>query len=126
MIYSETKGWVDLKLVPGIYDLMALQNDVSIYLTSQTNIDAGEFKYLYVFFGGENSIMINEQKHCMRLKVNALTVNLDAMIKSGMLSEILIGFDFCDAISVDTSYNNDGCYILDPRIIVKGYSEISL
>jgi hypothetical protein len=126
MIYSESKGWVDMKLMPGVYDLMALQNDVSIYLTTQTNIDAGEFKYLYVFFGGENSLMINDQKKCMRLKVNALTVDMAAMIKSGMLSEILIGFDFCDAISVDANYNNDGCYILDPRIIVKGYSDISL
>jgi hypothetical protein len=125
MLYSETKGWIDLKLTPGVYDLVALQNNASVYLTEQTSIDAGEFKQLYIYFGGNNSIMVNGAKKCMRLKSSALTIDLNAIIKSGTLNEIILGIDFCDALSVDPTYDSE-CYIFDPSVFVKGSNEIAL
>ena len=112
---GDDEGWTDLTAVPGVYNLLALQNLDT--LVAQGTVPVGMLKEIRLVLGSNNSIKINGQVYPLtipsgsesglKIKVNKkLTAPLDSLL-----------VDFDAALSIHQEGTND--YKLRPVIRIK-------
>lgn len=123
---DSTSGWVTLNTNSGIYNLLELQNDVSVLLATEQELQAGAVNQMRIILGTNNEVMLTDSS-TTELTVNSaintgLKLNVNSEIRAGAKTEILIDFD-ADKSIVSTGENS---FLLKPVITVESVSYTEL
>jgi hypothetical protein len=111
-------GWTALGTRAGIYNLLELQNGVSVLLANNYDFPVGKINQLRLILGDSNTVVIDSvNTYPLRTpsaKQSGLKVSVNATIKSTGKTEIL--FDFDAQASIHEQGN--GQFMLKPVIKV--------
>lgn len=125
--YSDTEegrdGWVTLATKSGIYDLLLLQNDVTVVLANGGKLPIGLVDQMRLVLGSENSIVIDDVVFDLKTpsaQQSGLKINLGTVFGPNKTYQILIDFDAGKSI-VD---HGNGSFSLKPVIKVESIVEI--
>ena len=113
---DDTTGWTDLAAVPGVYNLLGLQNGLDT-LIGQGTVPAGMLKEIRLVLGNNNTIKVNGQTYPLTIPSGAesglkLKVNRNL---SAPMDSLLIDFDA--ALSIFQEGTDD--YKLKPVLKIK-------
>ena len=96
---NDSSGWQSVKTVPGIYNLLDLQNGVDT-LVGAADIPAGTLKEIRLILGSRNSIMIDSVVHPLTIpsgSESGLKIKLNKKLQAGTDALVI---DFDAALSV--------------------------
>src|SRR5687767_5053267 len=96
---NDSSGWQTVKSVPGIYNLLELQNGIDT-LVGAAEVPAGTLKEIRLILGSENSIMIDSVIHPLTIpsgSESGLKIKLNKKLEAGTDALIV---DFVAALSV--------------------------
>ena len=113
---DDTTGWTDLAAVPGVYNLLGLQNGLDT-LIGQGIVPAGMLKEIRLVLGTNNSIRVGGQTYPLTIPSGAesgLKIKVNRNL-SAPLDSLLIDFDA--ALSVFQEGTGD--YKLRPVLKIK-------
>lgn len=113
---GEDKGWTDLTAVPGVYNLLDLQNGLDT-LIAQGSVPAGNLKEIRLVLGSNNSIKVNGQVYPLTIpsgSESGLKIKINKKL-AAPLDSLLVDFDA--ALSVHQEGTGD--YKLRPVLIIK-------
>ncbi len=122
-IHSEGKGWISLPCNAGVYDLLTLQNDVTVVLANDHKIPAGQASQMRLILGSHNSVMIGDASFPLNTPSamqSGLKFNINASFEDDKDYEVLIDFDANESIVIE----GDGTYSLKPVLRLKAITEI--
>jgi hypothetical protein len=91
---SDSSGWQTLQTIPGIYNLLDLQNGVDTLIAS-AELPTGKLKEIRLILGSENSIMIDSITHPLTIpsgSESGLKIKLNKDLRVGF-DELVIDFD---------------------------------
>lgn len=127
MVHHETSGWVNVAVNSGVYNLLDLQNDVSVVLASGASLPVGKITQVRLILGSNNSLTINGDTGAINYPLTVpsgsetgLKVNINTDILAGHTIQILLDFD-ANASVVD---HGNGTYSLKPVIKVESVVQI--
>ena len=117
-VNHEDKGWIGLPVKQGIYDLLTLQNNVTVVLADHVEIPYGRITEIRLLLGENNSLQ--DLNSIYPLKVpsgseSGLKIKLDELVTSNQNIDILLDFD-ANASIIETG---SGKYMLKPVLKVK-------
>lgn len=125
--YSDTdkgsNGWVSLPTNAGVYDLLTLQNNVTVVLTNPDDIPAGKVQQMRLILGSTNSVMIDSLMFPLSAPSSentGLKFNLDFDFIKDKSYEVKIDFDAQHSIVLD----GHGGYSLKPVIKVESITKL--
>jgi hypothetical protein len=98
------KGWVSLPTNAGVYDLLTLQNDVTVVLANDQKIPAGSVDQMRLILGTHNSVMIDDLSFPLRTPSamqSGLKFNINATFEDDKEYEVLIDFDANESIVIE-------------------------
>lgn len=110
-------GWVPFPVQPGIYNLLDLQDGVTVMLNPGTTIPAGHMDQMRLILGQDNTIMIDSTLLPLdtpSAQQSGLKINVDYNFHDGDQYQILLDFDAGQSI-VD---KGNGTYSLKPVLRV--------
>lgn len=114
-------GWVTLQTRAQVYDLLTLQNDVSVLIADNNNLQEGQINQLRLVLGANNYVVTTDSiPYPLIIPSSAesgLKINTQIDIKPGTSSTLTIDFDAAASIR---DYI-DGAYMMNPVIKVKSY-----
>ena len=113
---NDSSGWTDLTAVPGVYNLLGLQNGLDSLVASGT-VPAGNLKEIRLVLGSNNSIKINGQVYPLIIpsgSESGLKLKVNKKLSAPMDS-LLVDFDA--ALSVHEEGTGD--YKLRPVLRIK-------
>lgn len=131
-VHNETQGWVSLPTNVGIYNLLDLQNNVSVALANNAVVPAGKLNQMRLVLGSHNSLILDTSDDPLvivadtfDLKVpsgeeSGLKMNLKYTLSPNKHMVVLLDFDAAASI-VD---KGNGTYSLKPVITVKSVTEL--
>lgn len=122
-VQSETSGWISLPTNAGIYNLLDLQNNVSVALASNAQIPAGKLNQMRLILGSQNSLITVTDTFDLKVPSGAetgLKMNLKHTLSPNKHIVVLLDFDAAASV-VD---QGNGSYSLKPVITVKSVTEI--
>lgn len=111
-------GWVALNINPGIYDLLELQNDVTVVLADEDEIPVGHVTQIRLILGDDNTVKVDDIFYKLALSSQdktGLKLNVDAKVKRWKDLEIVIDFDAGASIVLE----GNGTYRLKPVLKVE-------
>jgi len=115
---SNSSGWLDLATNSGMYNLLELQNGVSVVLTDANEIPIGKLQQLRLILGDNNYAVEDSMTYPLELSSQhktGLKINLKAEVSATDSIEIILDFDAQESI-IET---NSGSYKLKPVIKVE-------
>jgi hypothetical protein len=116
---SNPTGWVTLKTRDGIYDLMALQNDLTVVLADSTMLPKGKITQIRLILGINNRVVLQDlSSHTLTIPSSAQTgikINVNASVQTNKTTRILIDFDANSSVKM----NGLNDYHMNPVIKVK-------
>ena len=107
----------------GIYDLLTLQNNVSVLLTDDKKIPAAHIDQMRLILGSKNSVMMGDVVYPLKTPSamqTGLKFKVDADFADNRAYEILIDFDANESIVIE----GNNSFLLKPVIKVKSIREI--
>lgn len=113
---NDSTGWTDLTAVPGVYNLLALQNGLDT-LIGQGTVPTGMLKEIRLVLGSNNSIKVNGQTYPLTIpsgSESGLKIKVNKNL-SAPLDSLLIDFDA--ALSIHEEGTGD--YKLRPVLKIK-------
>jgi len=113
---NDSSGWTDLTSVPGVYNLLGLQNGLDT-LIGQGTVPAGMLKEIRLVLGDNNTIKVNGQTYPLTVPSGAesgLKIKVNRNL-AAPLDSLLI--DFNAALSVHEE--GTGNYKLRPVLQIK-------
>lgn len=113
---NDSSGWQDLNAVPGIYNLLGLQNGLDT-LIAQGTVPAGYLKEIRLVLGDSNSIKVQGITYPLTIpsgSQSGLKIKVNKNL-AGPIDSLLVDFDA--ALSVHQDGN--GNYILRPVLKLK-------
>jgi hypothetical protein len=113
---DDSSGWSDLSAVPGIYNLLGLQNGVDTLIGTGT-VPAGYLKEIRLVLGTNNTIKINGQVYPLTIpsgSESGLKIKVNKSL-AAPLDSLLIDFDA--ALSIHQEGTGD--YTLRPVLKIK-------
>lgn len=113
---DSTKNWVDLATVPGVYNLLALQNGVDTLLATGT-VPERQVKEIRLILGTNNTVKENGVSYPLIIPSggeSGLKIKFNKNLNAD-LNTIIVDFDA--ALSV--SQNGAGVYSLRPVLKIK-------
>ena len=124
--YSDQKsgnsGWLTLAVKSGVYDLLQLQNNITVVLADNVKLPIGKVNQLRLMLGTHNYVVTGDssgrQVFPLVIPSSAQTgikINIDSQIES--TKNLVITLDFDAAASVNNEGN--GTFIMNPVIRVK-------
>ncbi|MCD6018508.1 MAG: starch-binding domain-like protein [Bacteroidetes bacterium] len=124
-IHTATKGWLNVHVNKGIYNLLDLRNNVTVVLADKSILPVGKATQIRLQLGTHNSILVDEMP--VELKVpsgeeSGLKININETIENGQQNTIILDFDAKESIVEGTQGN----YILKPVIRVKSSESVSV
>lgn len=89
-------GWISIPVKAGIYNLLELQNGVSVALADSIMLPVGKVNQMRLILGNNNSVVT--AAGTFELKVpsgeeSGLKVNLDADVQANKTLDVLLDFD---------------------------------
>ncbi len=121
-VHHESMGWVTLPVQAGVYDLIDLQNDVTVALSSNVEIPPGQVTQLRLIVGDNNAVVTVSGVFDLKIPSGAetgLKLNLGTVIEPGMTTEILLDFDAEASVVLE----GNGTYSLKPVLTVKAVNQ---
>lgn len=122
-VNHETAGWIDLPTVAGVYDLLTLQNDVSVTLVDVGNLPAGKINQLRLVLGSNNTIMVDSLVYPLSTpsaQMSGLKINLNHQFFPNQLYQLVLDFEAGTSIVEQ----GNGEYSLKPVIKVASINPI--
>lgn len=123
--YTDTNAsgkWVNLNTNAGVYDLLKLQNDVTVVLAGDSTLPLGKINQMRLLLGPDNYVVIDSVKYDLKVPSGMQTgikMNLNTEIKTNSDVEVLIDFDAGKSVVV----LGNGTYSLKPVIKVESVIE---
>jgi hypothetical protein len=117
-VNHESKGWMTLQIKRGVYDLLQLQNNVSVLLANNVRMPIGKITQLRLVLGNNNTVVDVNGSHQLTVpsgSESGLKVNVDQVITQNHSVEILLDFDANASVVME----GNGNYSLKPVIKVK-------
>ncbi len=121
MHYTDEDGegdWVTLDTEAGLYDLLLLQDGVTVILSDDEEIPVGELGQMRLILGSTNYVVIDSTSYPLELSSQdktGLKFNLNAEVADGDEIEVIFDFDADKSIVVTGS----GKYKLKPVLKVE-------
>lgn len=115
---EDYSGWHDLHTNKGFYNLLALQNDVSVVIADEDHLPVGHLNQMRLILGPNNHIVTPTDVHPLELSSQdktGLKLNIDAELKPDESLEILFDFDAGKSIVEE----GNGRYRLKPVLKVE-------
>lgn len=122
-VHNETTGWVSLPTNAGVYNLLDLQNNVTVALASHASIPAGKLNQMRLVLGSNNSLITVADTFDLKVPSGAetgLKMNLGHTLSPNKHMVIVLDFDAAASV-VD---QGNGSYSLKPVIKVKSVTEL--
>lgn len=94
-------GWQQLDAVPGMYNLLDLQNDVTVVIADQDSLDVGHITQVRLILGQNNYAVEDSTIHFLGLSSQdetGLKINLNADITANETLEVILDFDAMQSI----------------------------
>lgn len=116
-IHSEQGGWISLPVNAGTYDLLQLQNNVSVVLANNAELPAGAVSQLRLLLGRNNTVVTSAGTFDLKVPsgtVSGLKLPVGQVILPDKTTEILLDFD-ANASVVAAGAG----YILKPVLSIK-------
>lgn len=113
--------WVALQTNAGIYNLLDLQNGVTVVLTNGQTVDVGRITQMRLILGQNNTVATTDTILPLELSSQdqtGLKIVSDLMIRSNDNVEIVLDFDAEKSIVLE----GNGTYKLKPVVFVKNIS----
>lgn len=117
-IHHEASGWMSIPINIGIYNLLDLQNDVSVVLANNVNLPVGKVNQMRLILGANNSLVDSTTTYPLKVPSgfeSGLKINIDQVIMSNNNLQIVLDFDANASI---VSQGNGG-YSLKPVLKLK-------
>lgn len=115
---SSTGGWDTLATNSGIYDLLELRDSISVLIANNDSLPIGRLNQMRLILGDSNSVVIDTVNtyslETPSAQHSGLKLNVNAEIRSGVTTEILLDFDAEKSIVE----KGNGDYSLKPVIKV--------
>jgi hypothetical protein len=112
-INSTNNGWVTLPVNAGVYNLLQLQNDVTVVLANSASVPVGKVTQLRLHLGDNNSVVTTAGTFNLKAPSgddSGLKINLNETIFSNSNLKIVLDFD-AGASVVETG---SGEFVLKP------------
>lgn len=111
--------WVELRSKPGVYDLLALRNNVTAVIADDEGLPLGKISQMRLELGNNNSIVTLEgAKHLLKIpssETSGLKINVHQKTYVNKTVTITLDFDALASVKI----NGNGDYFLSPVITVK-------
>lgn len=118
-VHSENAGWVNLPVNQGVYDLLTLQNNVSVVLVNNVNFPVGRISQIRMDLGSNNSLVDTlGTKYPLAVpsgSESGLKVNVQQDIVPNSSVDVLLDFDANASVVAE----GNGRFSLKPVIKVK-------
>ena len=112
---KENDGWITLPVRAGVYDLLELQNNVSLVLVDNRSLPTGRIDQLRIMLGDNNTIVNDGVDYKLIVTdQTGIKINVDTEVKFHMRLEIELDFDAQHSV-----IHMNGAYVLSPVIKVK-------
>lgn len=122
-VHHEQNGWISLPVNQGVYDLLTLQNDVSVVLANNVALPIGKINQMRLILGTHNTIIDATGTYTLEVPSGAetgLKLNVNQQILPNHTVVILLDFDANASIVV----NGTGKYTLTPVLKIKSVTQI--
>lgn len=116
--HYDSKGWVNLDVNEGIYNLIELQNDVAVVLVDHAAIPTGKVTQMRLMIGDNNTVVDATGSHPLTVhsgSESGLKINVGRTIIPFRDIDILLDFDANASVVAE----GNGSYALKPVIKVK-------
>ena len=120
--YSE-EGWVNLATNAGVYDLLRLQDSISVVLVEDGEIPPGKITQVRLVLGESNNVKVDDAYYYLEIpsgETSGLKINLKTTLEADESYDILLDFDANQSVSGDTT---DG-FKLKPVIKVESVTKL--
>lgn len=121
-VHHESAGWVSLPCNQGVYNLLDLQNNVTVVLASNAQIPIGHVTQMRLILGSNNSIVDSLGSYPLKVpsgSESGLKMNINEVIRANHTISILLDFDAYASIVVE----GVGRYSLKPVIKIKAVTQ---
>ncbi|MBD3637439.1 MAG: DUF4382 domain-containing protein [Crocinitomicaceae bacterium] len=98
---DDPEEWVTLETNRGIYNLLDLQNDITVVITDQDEIRVGYIEQMRLVLGQENTLVTTTDEFPLLLSSQdktGLKVNVNAQMKDQQHMEIVLDFDAGESV----------------------------
>lgn len=115
---NNINGWVTLNTNAGIYNLLDLQNDVSVVIADQQDLSVGKITQMRLILGQQNTVATTDSIYPLKLSSQdetGLKVVTPFNIAANKTISILVDFDAEKSVVIE----GDGSYKLKPVIKIK-------
>lgn len=121
-VNHETKGWINLEIKSGVYNLLELQNNVSVILADKVILPEGKISQLRLILGENNTIVTATD--IISIKVpsgseSGLKINLDTVIIPNQTIVIILDFD----VNTSIVQTGNGKFLLKPVLKIKSINQ---
>ncbi|MCT4560101.1 MAG: DUF4382 domain-containing protein [Crocinitomicaceae bacterium] len=116
-VHHEVDGWITMPTNAGVYDLLTLQNDISVVLVNNDSIPVGVINQMRLILGDSNYVMVDSVYHNLATpsaEQTGLKFNLNHDFQANETYEVVIDFDAAKSIVI----KGNGSYSLKPVIKV--------
>lgn len=119
--HYDSKGWINLDVKEGIYNLIELQNGIEIILVDHATIPTGRINHVRLMIGDNNTVVDAAGSHSLTVhsgSESGLKINVGRTIVPFRDIEILLDFDANASVVAE----GNGSYALKPVIKLKSVS----
>ena len=117
-VNHEKEGWLTIPIKAGIYNLLELQNNVTVLLADEVRIPTGAITQMRLILGTNNSLVSTTGTYSLKVPSGAetgLKVNVNQVIAPKGNLQIVLDFDAFASIVVQ----GNGSFSLKPVIKIK-------
>ncbi len=115
---NNTNGWVTLNTNAGVYNLLDLQNDVSVVIVDPQNLSVGKITQMRLILGQQNTVATTDSIYPLKLASQdetGLKIVTPFNIVANKTISILVDFDAEQSVVVE----GDESFRLKPVIKIK-------
>lgn len=95
-VHHADSGWLSIPVNAGVYDLLLLQNGVSVALTDSLKLPVGKLNQLRLILGNNNSVVTIAGTFAMKVPSGSetgLKINLNQDLQANKAIDVLLDFD---------------------------------
>jgi hypothetical protein len=123
LVHLADSSWMTLNTNAGVYNLLDLQNDVTVVIADSTGVPAGHVTQMRLILGSNNSLS-DTSGASFALTIpsgqqTGIKINLNTTLQANMTTEVLLDFDAEQSV-VDLGA---GLYLLKPVIKVESITQ---
>lgn len=118
-VHYDGSGWRSIGTNAGIYNLLELQDSVSVLIAANDSLPVGHITQMRLILGDSNTVVVDSADTFLLATPSArqsgLKVNMNADIMAGKETEVLLDFD----AGASVVSQGNGSYLLKPVIKVE-------